>query len=161
MILIEREDVDRLGLWTYPFLMFWDPNDPEQWAEGNALDFPDMPAPGPFLLIVHDEAAWAGQRADRLSQVAGKRLDPPNRRWWQALGDMYAEAMGISRQSLVLRFAAMSKYLRRERRGQWHPWDEVYHWPEGGDLAWSALVHGRHPWFEVREHEGLREVRQT
>ena len=158
MILLEREDVDRIGLEPYPFLTFWNPDDPEQWAVGNAQNFPDLPAPGPFLLVVDDEYAWAGQRKDGLHQVAGKRLDSQNRRWWQALAGMYSSAMGISTQSMVLRYTSMGRHLRRAGRGEWHSWNHIYHWPEGRDLAWSALVHGRHPWFEVREHQGQRQI---
>lgn len=159
MILLEREDVDRLGLWTYPFMVRWDHNDPVQWAEGNALDFPDIPAEGPFLLVVHDEDAWAGQGGwGGLYHVAQKRADSINMRWWRALADLYAEAMGISRQSLVLRFAAMRRHLS-SNRDPWFSWEEVYHWPEGGDLAWSALVHGHPHGIAVREHEGQRQIR--
>jgi hypothetical protein len=67
--------------------------------------------------------------------------------------------MGISRQSLVLRYASMKRFLVvGDRRERFFPWDEVYHWPEGGDLAWSALVHGHHPVLQTREYEGQRQV---
>lgn len=160
MILLERKDVERLGLWTYPFLVHWDPNDPEKWAEGNRLDFPDILADGPFLLVVNDEHAWAGQKKDQLNQVAQKRADPPNLRWWRALADMYAESMGISRQGFVLRFSAMKRRMRG-LPSHWFEWDKIYDWPEGEDLMWSALVYGHHPWIKVREHEGRRQVRYT
>lgn len=156
MILLEREDVDRLDLWTYPFLVKWDLDDPEQFAEGAKVDWAEIPADGPFLLVVHDENALAGQDASSLYEVAGKRYDIHNKRKWKALADMYAEAMGISRQSMVLRFAAMTRHVRQATG--WLDWDEVYHWPQGGDLAWSALMYGYHPWLVVREHGMLRQV---
>jgi hypothetical protein len=157
MILLDKEDVVRLNLWTYPFYRRWDHNDPEDWAEGTRLDFPDILAEGPFLLVVHDEHAWAGQK-DPSYEVAGRRVDPPNFRWWAALADLYAESMGISRLSMLRRYKSMRRYLLGDRRGRWCPWEEAYHWPDKDDLAWSALVHGRHPWLEVREHGGKREV---
>ncbi len=161
MILLEREDVDRLGLPASFFLVEWDPNDPEQFAEATKVDWADIPAEGPFLLVVNDEYAWVGQRADRLLYlVAQKRADPVNLRWWKGLADLYAESMGISRQSLVLRYSAMRRQMHRHR-GEWFPWEEIYHWPEGGDLAWSALVHGHDPSIRTREHEGQRQVRYT
>lgn len=157
MILLDREDVERLDLWTLPFLVRWDPNDPEEWARGQALDFPDIPAPGPFLLVVTDEDAWAGQTPGLLSCVAHKRADPINLKKWQGLADLYAAEMGVSRQGLVLRFSSVRRQLRT--RPHWMRWDSVYHWPEGEALMWSALVHGRHPWIEVREHNGERQAR--
>lgn len=159
MILLDREDVERLDLWNLPFLVRWDPNDPDEWAKGQALDFPDVMAPGPFLLVVHDEDAWAGQAFDSLSCVAQKRADPINMKKWRHLADLYAKEMGVSRQGLVLRFSSVRRQLR-QRRG-WVRWNAIYHWPEGGDLVWSALVHGHHPWIEVREHQGQRQARYT
>lgn len=159
MILLDQEDALRLDLpYMGMFRVHWDPDDPVKWDEGQALDFPDLIADGPFLLVVNDEWACAGQDANRLSMVAGRRIDAPNLRNWRYLADLYAGSMGISRQGLLLRFAAMSRYLRRDRRGEWVRWEKVYHWPEGGDLAWSSLVYGRHDWFKVREHEGERQV---
>jgi hypothetical protein len=158
MILLDREDVDRLGLWQLPFYVEWDMDDPVQFEEGTKADWADIPADGPFLLVVNDEWAWAGQREDGLYQVAQKRADPINLRWWQALADMYAAEMGISRQSLVLRFSSVRRKVRRNP-DQWFRWEDLYHWPEGGDLAWSALMHGR--WWDitVRERDGKREAR--
>jgi hypothetical protein len=164
MILIDREDVIHLNMarWSYTcFFVHWDPNDPVAFQRGQELDFPDILADGPFLCVVTDEDVWAGQELDHLSPVVQKRADSINLRQWRYLADLYAAEMGISRQSFVLRFAAMSKYLRGDRRGQWNPWDDVYHWPEGGDLAWSSLMYGHHPWMEVREHDGQRQVRYT
>jgi hypothetical protein len=158
VILLDKEDVERLDLWKHPFYRRWDTKDPEQVDEAIALGWPDILADGPFLLVVHDEAAWAGQ-AGRLLKVAGRRIDPPNHKWWSALADMYADDMGVSRQSLLLRYASIRRYLRSDRRGQWCSWEKVYHWPDEGDLVWSALVHGHHPWLEVREDDENREVR--
>lgn len=160
MILIDREDVDRIGLNPGPFYIVWDLDDPEEFEEGQKADWADIPAPGPFVLIVHDFCAWAGHRVDSLSLVAVKRMDPANRVWWTDLATLYAEGMGISLQSLVRRFTTMTQFMRRHP-DSWVSWGEVYHWPEGGDLAWSALVYGQHPWMEAREHEGQRQVRYT
>jgi len=160
MILLDREDVVRLDLLKSPFYVRWDPDDPVAFAEGQALDFPEIIAEGPFLLVVNDEFAWAGQHPDRLSNVAGRRLDAVNFQHWKALADIYAESMGISRQSLLLRFASLRRQTRRRPAGLgWMKWENAYHWPEGDDLAWSALTDGRHPTLEVREHEGQRQVR--
>ena len=160
MILLDREDVIRLDLRTRPFLITWDPNDPVEFAEGTKADWADILAEGPFLLIVHDEAAWAGQETERLYNVAGRQIDPPNFRWWKALADLYAESMGISRQGLLLRFASMRRQTRRRPVGLgWMQWENVYHWPDENDLAWSSLVYGHHPTLEVREHDGQRQVR--
>jgi hypothetical protein len=158
MILLDQEDVVRLDLWKYPFYRRWDVEDPAQVDEAIALGWPDVLADGPFLLVVHDEDAWAGQEIDSLYNVAGRRTDRPNHKWWMALADLYADGMGISRQSLLLRFASASRYLRGDRLGQWCPWEKAYHWPDKDDLAWSSLVYGRHPWIEVRENDGRQEV---
>jgi hypothetical protein len=158
MILIDREDVDRMDLRPSVFLVEWDPDDPVKFAEGQALDFPEIPAPGPFLCVVTDEDAWAGQREGRLLNVAIKRSGIVHRRKWEYLADLYAEAMGISRQSFVLRFSSMRGQMQRHR-GEWLPWDEVHHWPEGGDLAWSALVHGHDPSIMIFERSGIRQVK--
>lgn len=145
MILLERDDVIRLGMdgWDYPFCV--------------DRDDVDVLAEGPFLLVVHNEHAWAGQDVDSMEQVAGRRIDPPNHRRWKYLADLYAAAMGISRHSITLRYVWMSRHLN-DKRGQPFLWDDIYHWPEGSDLAWSALVHGHHPWFRVYETEGQRMV---
>ena len=134
MILLDREDVDRIGLPQHPF-----------YAEDE-----EVPAKGPFMLVVHDDGAWAGNHLDDLYLVASKREDPANLQRWQDLADIYADCMGISRQSLVLRYSSMRKQTYRVR-GQWLPWEEVYHWPEGNEHAWSALLYGQHPWLEVRD----------
>jgi len=63
MMLIEQEDVVRLGMdkWTYPFMTIWEVGSPE----AVAADYADVLAEGPFLCVVTDEDAWAGQREDR------------------------------------------------------------------------------------------------
>lgn len=162
MILLDRDDVIRLDMdgWTYPFQVEWDPSDPVSRAEAEAVDYADILADGPFLLVVNDEYAWAGQAPDRLRQVAQKRADPPNLRRWKYLADLYAESMGISRQGLVLRFTAIRRHVRREN-GRWVRWNRAYHWPEGSDLAWSSLVLGHDPSLEVSEYMGERRVRHT
>lgn len=158
MILIDREDVIRLGMdkFGYPFFIEWEIGSPE----AIATDYADIIAEGPFLCVVTDEDVWAGQKPNRLQRVAQKRADTINLRQWRYLADLYAEGMGITRQSLILRFSSVRRQTRRSP-GRWYRWEQVYHWPEGGDLMWSALVYGRHPWIEVREHEGRRQVRYT
>jgi len=152
--------VIRLDLWRLPFYIEWDPDDPEEWQEGQDLDFPEILAHGPFVMVVHDEAVWAGQHPDSLYNVAARRSDPPNFQRWKALADIYADCMGVSRQGLLLRYWAMKRYLAvGDRKGEFHPWGDVYHWPEGGEFVWSALVRGNHPWLKVREHEGQRQVK--
>ena len=158
MILIDRDDVIRIGLADHTaFQVHWDRNDPVQFAEGTAADWADILADGPFLLVVNDEIAWAGQ-GDGFYHVAEKRHDPINRQRWRDLADLYADAMNIPVQSLVKRFTAM-RQLVSSRREEWLLWDDVYHWPEGNDLAWSSVVDDRHYAFKTREHEGQRQVR--
>lgn len=160
MILIDREDVIRVGIDTRSsFLVDWDPDDPVSWAEGQALDFPEILAEGPFLLVVHNEWAWAGQELRNLQPVAGRKIDPPNFERWKYLADLYAEEMGISRQGLLLRFASIERRLYKTGSGGWFPWEQFYHWPEGSDLAWSALAHGQHDEMQARKHEGQLQVR--
>ena len=158
MILLDREEVVALDMDEPAFFVTWDPNDPVAWAEGAKVDYADILADGPFLLVVTDEDAWAGQREDHLSHIAQKRADPANRKRWTRLADLYAAEIGVSRQSFTLRFASMARQTRRNR-GQWLLWPTVYHWPEGEDLVWSALKHASHPHLEVREDNGERYAR--
>ena len=158
MILIDRDDVIRIGLSDHiAFQVHWDLNDPVQFAEGTAADWADILAEGPFLLVANDEIAWAGQ-GDGFYHVAEKRYDPIHRQRWGDLAGLYADAMGISLQSLVKRFTAM-RQLVSDHRGEWLPWGGVYHWPEGRDLAWSAVKDDRHYAFKTREYRGQRQVR--
>lgn len=160
MILLDKEDVVRIGLHIgAAFLVEWDPDDPARWAEGVDLDFPDVIADGPFLLVVHNEWAWAGQRSDNLYPVAGRKVGPPHFERWKALADLYAASMGISRQGLLLRFASVERRLWRTGSGDWFPWEQFYHWSEGSDLAWSALAYGQHDEMQARKHEGRLQVR--
>lgn len=156
MILLDRDDVVRIGLSDHTaFQIEWEIGSPE----AVEADYADVLADGPFLLTVNDEHAWAGQHPDGLYRVAEKRLEPIHLRHWKELADLYAGSMGISRQGMVLRFASMRRQLRR--RPGWSRWKSIYHWPEGGDLAWSSLMVGHHPEIEAREHEGQRQVRHT
>lgn len=155
MILIDREDVFELGMdkLGYPFFTIWEIGSPE----AIATDYADIVAEGPFLCVVTDTEAWAGQKVGQLSPVAQKRADPINLRQWEYLAGLYAAEMEISRRAFVLRFSGMRRRLAHTP-GQWFPWGEIYHWSEGDDLMWSALVHGHHSWLKVREYEGQREV---
>lgn len=157
MILIDRDDVVRIGLSDHiAFQVEWEVGSPE----AVEADYADVLAEGPFLLTVNDEHAWAGQHPDGLYRVAEKRLEPLHFQHWKDLADLYAESMGVSRQGFVLRFAAMRRQLRRRPSGLgWMRWQNLYHWPEGSDLAWSSLMQGYHPEIEVREHMGERQVR--
>ncbi len=157
MILIDRDDVVRIGLADHPaFQVEWEVGSPE----AIEADYADVLAEGPFLLTVNDECAWAGQHADNLYRVAQKRVDPINLRHWKDLADLYAAEIGISRQGLVLRFASIRRKLRRRPTGLgWVRWSTVYHWPDGSDLMWAALLNTHHPEIEAREHLGQREVR--
>lgn len=145
MILLDREDVVRLGMdgWTYPFC--------------EDRDGVDVLGEGPFVFVVHNEHAWGGRDTDSMERIAGRRVDPANYRRWIYLADLYAEAMGISRHSMVMRYVWMSKDVISSRP-EWFEWEKIYHWPEGGDLAWSALVHGHHPLLEVDVDNGERLV---
>lgn len=158
MILLDREDVVALKMEGPPFLVTWDPNDPVAWAEGAKVDYADILADGPFLMVVTDEDAWAGQSEDHLSHIAQKRADTTNRKRWVYLADLYAAEIGVSRQGFTLRFTSMVRQTKRNR-GRWFPWSTVYHWLEGGDLVWSALKHASHPHLEVMEDNGARYVR--
>ena len=152
MMLIDAMDVIRVGLRDHvAFQREWVIGSPE----AIEADYADVLARGPFLLTVNDECAWAGQHAESLHRVAERRLDPLNYQWHQGLAEIYAEAVGVSRQSYLLRFAAMRRRLRHE--SDWMRWNEIYHWPEGADLVWSSLMH--HPEIEARERTGEREVR--
>ena len=155
MILIEREDVDRLiplGLPKMPFYVRWEIGDPI----GEILDYPDVLSPGPFVAIVTDDEAWVGTSANRLCGVAPRRADRINYRIWAGLADLYVAEMGISRQGFIKRFAAMNRFLGRNP-GQWIPWEEAYHWPDERNLAWSSVSMDSS--IKTREHEGQRQVR--
>ena len=159
MILIDRDDVVRVGLADHvAFQVEWEVGSPE----AVEADYSDVLADGPFLLVVNDECAWAGQHADNLYRVAQTRVDPVNLQQWKDLADLYAAEMGVSRQGMVLRFASIRRKLRRRPSGLgWARWRTVYHWPDGDDLAWSALLDRQHPEIEARDHFGEREVRYT
>ena len=152
MILIDAVDVIRVGLRDHVAFQ-------TEWVVGSPdairADYADVLARGPFLLTVNDECAWAGQHAEALHRVAERRLDPLNYHRYQDLAEIYADAVGVSRQSYLSRFAAMRRRLRHEP--DWMQWQEIYHWQEGSDLAWSSLRH--HPEIEARERTGEREVR--
>jgi hypothetical protein len=151
MILIDRKDVDRLIPLGLPKSCFY----PDREIEGH----PDEISPGPFIAIVTEDRAWVGTRVGNLYGVAPKRADAINYRIWAGLADLYVAEMGISRQSFVKRFSAMTRFLSRNRES-WFPWEQVYHWPEGSDLAWSSALMGSSSSFlKAREHNGQRQVR--
>lgn len=152
MMLIDREDVERLGLDPFPFYLRREVGSPEAIAHA---DDPDVMADGPFLLIVNDEMAWAGQSEDRLMLVANKKADGAALRRWQGLADLYVAGTGFSRVSLVMRIRSVGRALRAA--GGWCPWDHVYHWPEGSERVWSGLYH--HPIIETRVEAGKKEAR--
>lgn len=154
MILLDREDVDRIGLTGYWFNKHWEPDDPE----GIACDFADLPDPGPFLLIVNDEHAWVKRSTDAYWFQVGKRARYPceEQRHWSELFDLYAEAIGISPAKLRNRYMGMRRRLK-SRPNRWVSWRYAYPWKEGSELVWSSLMD--HPWVERREEGGRRDVR--
>lgn len=154
MILLDRYDVDRIGLSGYWFNRHWESDDPE----GIACDFADVPDPGPFLLIVNDEQAWVKRSIDPYWFGAGRRTRYPceEQRQWSELFDLYAESIGITSATLRNRFMGMRRRLR-SKAGVWMRWSFAYPWKEGEDLVWSSLMN--HPWLEAREVAGKREVR--
>lgn len=156
VILLEREDVDRIGLTGYWFNRHWEPDDPE----GIACDYADLPDPGPFLLVVNDEEAWVKRGVDQYWFRAGHRARYPcdEQRQWSALFDLYAEEIGISPATLRNRFMGMRRRLAQVD-GVWRWWNIAYSWVEGRDLVWSSITEAGHPWLATRERNGHREVR--
>lgn len=155
MILLERVDVNRIGLDPYWFLVKWVPGSPAAMA----ADYVEMPSPGPFLLKVHDEAAWVshGGERDEWKQVAMRlRYDCSAQQRYGLLVNLYSEAAGLTRMSFLGRWASIRKRLR-ETPDTWEDWQKVYRWGDGSDLTWSGLIH--HPCLETREHRGRKEVR--
>ena len=152
MILIEKEDVLRIGLNPIPFYIKWEIGSPE----AVAADYDDVIADGPFLLVMNDDEAWAGQSLDQLHLVARKQNDSVNRRRWCELADLYVADLGWSRRSLVKRILAVQDRLR-DAGGEWVQWRKVYHWRDGSDRVWSGLY--RHQWIETKERYGEREAR--
>ena len=154
MILLERDDVDRIGLDPYWFLMQWIPGS----KEALKYDYEERPAPGPFLLKVNDEAAWISHGGDNdWRKVAERtRTNGQGQLRYGMLVELYAEAAGLTRMSFLGRLASVKRQLKRTP-DVWEDWTTVYHWPEGSDIVWSGLIH--HPWLETREHLGRKEVR--
>lgn len=155
MIILEREDVNRIGLDPYWFLVRWVPGS----KEAMAADYAEMPSPGPFLLKVHDEAAWVshGGDDDHWVKVAMRlRYDCDAQQRWGMLVDLYAAEVGVTRMSFLGRWASVRRRLRLTPN-TWEDWGTVHHWPEGSDLMWSAVIY--HPCLEIREHLGRKEVR--
>lgn len=156
MMLIEQDDVIRIGLQSHTaFQIEWEVGSPA----AVAADYEDVLAEGPFLLAVNDECAWAGQHAEALYRVAEKRLDPASEKAWRGLVNLYAREMGVSRQGYLLRLKSVRRRLREDKRRDWIRWERAYHWDDGIDLAWSALIDRHHPEIEAREKFGTREVR--
>lgn len=153
MILLEREDVNRIGLDPYWFLVQWVPGS----KEAMKWDYAEMPSPGPFLLRVNDEAAWVSQDGELWRKVAERRRDnSKSQRQWGFLVELYAQEIGLSQMSLLGRWASVRRQLKKTP-DTWEDWATVYHWPEGSDIVWSGIIH--HPWLETREHLGRKEVR--
>lgn len=154
MILLEREDVNDIGLDPYWFLVQWVPGSPEAME----FDYAEMPSPGPFLLKVNDEAAWISHGGDNdWRKVAIRyRYDCPSQRQWGALAGIYAEGIGITQMSFVKRWTSVRNRLKKTP-DVWEDWQKIYRWPEGSDAMWSCVLH--HPVLETREHEGRKEVR--
>lgn len=153
MILLEREDVDRIGLDPYWFLMHWVAGSPEALA----ADYAEVPSPGPFLLKVHDESAWVSHHGDDWRKVAERlRHDGESQRRWGLLVELYAEAAGLTRMSFLGRLASVRRQLKKTPN-VWEDWQEAYDWSDGSDLVWSGIIH--HPRLETRVYLGQKEVR--
>ena len=160
MILIEKEDIERIGLTRAPFfrtnLYEFVPGEriPEQYFIDRDEE---RLSDGPFLLIMNEEEAWSGQSLADMHRVAVRREEPDGLRKWQELGDLYMEDLGVGRRSVALRFNAIRKAVTRASP-RWLPWDEVYYWDRGTDRFWSAASF-RHQHLECRVHQGRQEVR--
>ncbi len=154
MILLDREDVNRIGLDPYWFLVQWVPGS----KDALDADYAEMPSPGPFLLKVNDEAAWVshGGENDWRKVAERTRVNGNAQLRWGHLVTLYAEAVGIPRMSLLGRWASVRRQLKRTPN-VWKDWTTVYRWPEGSDIVWSGIIH--HPWLETRENAGRKEVR--
>ena len=156
MILLDREDVERIGL--NPALFY------RRWVVGerDALvhNYADIPADGPFLLRVDDESAWVSQDGEEWERAAQRtRYRGPEESRWYELADLYAAGAGLTRASFLRRIGSIRKRLA-QADGEWVYWDRVYRWPDGGAQIWDGLF--RHPWIERgRDQEGsyMRKVR--
>jgi hypothetical protein len=155
MIILEREDVDRIGL--NPALFY------KSWVVGSLealiADYADVPDPGPFLLKVNDEQAWVSKDGEEWMQ-AGKRLRHVGvaQAHWSALASLYMESEGLTIHHLTRRLKSVRGTLRK-KPGVWMRWNNVYRWPEARDLIWSGLIY--HPWLETRERFGEKEIRHV
>lgn len=153
MILIEKEDVVRLDLDRYPFHHRWgEVGSQEAYEHRND---PDVLADGPFLLLVNNEEAWAGQSAGQLMRVAVRRADEVGLRRWQGLADLYLADTSLSRRSLCQRIRSVERKVRT-LEGAWAPWDSLYTWDDASDRVWSGLH--LHQVIETRDGE-TREAR--
>lgn len=153
MILLDREDVNRIGLNPALFYRKWEVGSPEALEH----DYADVPAPGPFLLRVDDESAWVSQDGEEWECAARRtRHRGPEESAWYELATLYAEGAGMTRASFLRRIGSVRNVLN-EMPEQWMPWQIVYHWPDGGDLVWEGLF--RHPWIKTATIEGVRKVR--
>lgn len=155
VILIELEDIHRIhsrnplnpnGPTEYQFT----PGERPPW-----LDDPDFFEsekrfyPGPYLLRVNDEGAWLSRDGDTWREAVQCQPYPcVETNMWRDYVALYADAMGVSRRSLLSRLYGMSRELRKTP-DEWALWSKIYHWSEGSDLVWSGLH--LHTQYEVRE----------
>lgn len=154
MMLLDREDVIRLKLWEFPFHRVYEPGTPEAIEHAND---PDIIADGPFVFVVNNEFAFAGQTADSLYPAANKRADEIQRLRWVGLADLYLEDLGITRMSMCKRIRSMQDTLKDLDR-EWVRWDWLYKWDEGSERIFSGLYN--HPWIKTRVNEdGTKEAR--
>lgn len=151
-VLLDREDVERIGLNPALFYRRWEVGS----REAIEHHYADVPAPGPFLLRVDDEAAWVSQDGEDWECAARRtRYRGPEESAWYELATLYAEGAGMTRASFLRRIGSIRKRLA-VAPGMWMSWSLVYPWPDGGDLVWAGLF--RHPWIETRTN-GVRELR--
>lgn len=126
----------------------------EEWALKN----PDKQIyPGPYLLRISDQGAWLSRDGESWDEaVVRPPYAGPERAIWNGYCDLYAEAVGVTSQTMKKRLGAIRKRLF-ETPNRWQPWNKIYTWVESPDLMWDCFY--RHTWVETREVAGKREIR--
>lgn len=159
MMLFDYEDVKHLKFNEGLFYKRWTPGDPE----AIACDYADV-IEGPFLLLVHNEAAFMSHGDGRWTEIARNPHFWDRDKWgrWSALAKMYAESGGLSVRNLTFRIFGMTTALKKKEPGVWTPWDKAYRWNDGEQLIWDCLNVPGHPHYSLKcrvNDEGVREVR--
>lgn len=149
MRLIERDDFNDL--------------DPNPLAFNLTLNEDGQQDPGPFLFCVNDQGAWVGRHvvgpAEGYEAFHVLPIDTAtvkkDHRWYKA-ADLWLRDADITRAQMLLRYASLTRRLRRIGPRTWTAWGKVYTWNEGSDIMWDGLA--VHPFIERRERDGRREV---